>query len=125
MKYRNIILIGFFAGSLLSLTVLLFYKAQQPQPIPPHRGNDMEGVAYALAVGFNIVLAVCSLPVLFLKKDSWRVGALLLLALPMAFTLYAVIALDAYALMYCLPYLLVVTVLFFGRIRKYKLMDNQ
>lgn len=121
MKYRIIILWSFLAGSLISLASLIIIREQQPRPIRPHPGDDMVGVAYGLAVGFNIVLALCSLPSLLaparVRNKAWR-PALLLLGLPFAFTLYGIIGLDAYVLLYCLPYLLVSSVLFIFRVRK-------
>ncbi len=123
MKYRIIILLSFLAGCLISLASLIIIREQQPQPIRPHRGNDMVGVAYGLAVGFNIVLAVCSLPSLLARgttRNQLWLHALLLLSLPLAFTLYSAIGLDAYTLLYCVPYLLVSFVLFIFRMRKAK-----
>ncbi|MGN7787094.1 hypothetical protein ACTJIJ_21350 [Niabella sp. 22666] len=83
----------------------------------------MVGVAYGLAVGFNIVLAVCSLPSLLVRSKSpskpW-LNILLLFGLPLAFTLYSTIQLDAYALLYCLPYLLVSAILLIIRIKRDK-----
>ncbi|WP_114788973.1 hypothetical protein U0035_05175 [Niabella yanshanensis] len=121
MKYRIIILLSFFAGSLISLASLIIIREQQPHPLHTHPGNDMVGLAYGLAVGFNIVLALCSLPSLLaparVTNKAW-LPALLLLGLPLAFTLYSAIGLDAYALLYCLPYLLVSSVLFIFRVRK-------
>ena len=110
-------------GSLISLASLIIIREQQPQPIRPHPGNDMVGVAYGLAVAFNIVLALCSLPSLLAPGKAanklW-LHALLLLGLPLAFTLYGAIGLDVYALLYCLPYLLVSIILLIIRIRKDK-----
>lgn len=123
MKYRNIILLGFLMGCLLSFAGLIFIQEQRPEPMPPHRGNDMEGVAYALAVGFNIVLALTSLPVLLISRhNAYKIilGAILLFLLPLTFTVYIVIALDAYALLYCIPYLASITVLLLFRIKKNK-----
>lgn len=123
MKYRTIILWSFLAGCLISLASLMIIREQQPQPIRPHAGNDMVGVAYGLAVGFNIVLAACSLPSLLARgttRNQLWLHALLLLGLPLTFTLYSAIGLDAYALLYCLPYLLVSFVLFIFRVKKDK-----
>ncbi|MGE9310102.1 hypothetical protein ACLOAU_00530 [Niabella sp. CJ426] len=123
MKYRIIILLSFLAGCLISLASLIIIREQQPQPIRPHPGNDMVGVAYGLAVGFNIVLAVCSLPSLLVRgnfqKKIW-LNVLLLFGLPLCFTLYSGIQLDAYVLLYCLPYLLVSAILLVIRIRRDK-----
>lgn len=124
MKYRIIILLSFLAGCLISLASLIIVREQQPQPIRPHPGNDMVGVAYGLAVGFNIVLALCSLPSLLARgnkaKNKVWLSILLLLGLPLVFTLYSAIELDVYALLYCLPYLLVSSVLLIIRIRRDK-----
>lgn len=123
MKYRIIILWSFLAGSLISLASLIVIREQQPEPMHPHPGNDMVGVAYGLAIGFNIVLALCSLPSLLARgttRNQLWLHALLLLSLPLAFTLYSAIGLDAYTLLYCVPYLLVSFVLFIFRIRKDK-----
>jgi len=121
LKYRTIILLSFFAGSIISLAGLIIIREQQTQPIGPHRGNDMMGLAYGLAIGFNIVLALCSLPSLLAPaKGSNKVWlpVLLLLGLPLAFTLYSAIGLDAYTLLFCLPYLLMSAILLIIRIRR-------
>ncbi|GEM_PF-4462897 len=121
MKYRTIILLSFVLGCLLSLAILIIIREQQPQPIRPHPGDDMVGVAYGLSVGFNVVLAIGSLPSLLVtgkaKNKIW-LNILSLLGLPLAFTMYTTMALDAYALLYCIPYLLAATLLFMNRIRK-------
>jgi len=121
MKYRTIILLSFFTGSLISLAGLIIINLQHPLPVRPHQDNDMVGLAYGLAIGFNIALALFSLPSLLAPdkaRSKWWLHALLLLGLPFAFTLYSALVLDAYTLLYCLPYLLANAVLLIIRIKR-------
>lgn len=120
MKYRTIILWSFLAGSLISLAGLFMIREQQPEPLHGHRGNDMVGIAYGLAIGFNVVLALCSLPALLAgveTRNHLQLHALLLLGLPLTFTLCSAIWLDVATLLYCLPYLVVSTLLLLIRSR--------
>lgn len=124
MKYRKIILSSFFAGSIIALLSLIMIRQQQPQPAQrPNHGDDMVGLAYGLAIAFNIIMAIGSLPALLVPgkalHKAW-VNALLLLGLPLAFTFYSSMKLDAFALFYCVPYLLVAAYLLVIRIKRYK-----
>lgn len=83
----------------------------------------MVGIVYGLAIAFNIVLALCSLPVLALKSAKgsklWP-AIVLLFALPLVFTIAVTWTMDFYALFYCLPYLFSVAVLFGIRMAQQK-----
>ncbi|SDD26722.1 hypothetical protein [Niabella drilacis] len=121
MTYWKIILFSFFIGFLSVVAGLLVLHTQQSQAVRHHPANDMVGLAYGLAIGFNIVLALCSLPVLALKRRKapklWPSVALLF-GLPLIFTIYVTWAMDIYALLYCLPYLCSVAVLVSLRIAR-------
>ncbi|PRD54742.1 hypothetical protein [Sphingobacterium gobiense] len=115
MKYWQIILFSLLIGCLAVVTGLLVLHAQSSQAVQYHPANDMLGVAYGLAIAFNIVLALGSLPVLALKSRKtpklWRALALLF-ALPLVFTIAVTWSMDFYTLFYCLPYLCSVVFLF-------------
>ncbi|MCH5720383.1 hypothetical protein [Niabella hibiscisoli] len=103
---------------MLSLVIIRELRVQPA--VPPNHGDDMVGLAYGLAVAFNIIMALGSLPSLLVRGKTvnkvW-LNALLLLGLPLVFTIYATLAMEAFALWLCLPYLLVGTVLFIIRSR--------
>ena len=123
MKYWKIILYSLLIGCLSVVAGLLLLHAQQSQPGRHHTTNDMLGVAYGLAIAFNIMLALCSLPVLALKRGNapklWPAIALLF-ALPLVFTIAVTWTMDFYASYYCLPYLCSVAVLFGIRMAQQK-----
>ncbi|PPL04533.1 hypothetical protein SAMN05444682_101322 [Parapedobacter indicus] len=115
MRYWKIIFFSFFIGCITTVVSLIFLHAQQPHAVRHHPANDMVGLAYGLAIALNIVLALCSLPILLLKHSEaqklWHALAGSF-GLPLVFTVYVTCAMDFYALLYCLPYLISLAVLF-------------
>lgn len=121
MKYLKVIAVCFLIGAFADMTVVLIAQAGNRQA-----DTDMKDLAYALAVGFNLLLALGTLPV-YLNAIVWirenifaHIASFFLLPLMVTTYLTFSDATEQWTVFaFCIPYLIVL-VFFFLNLRQWR-----
>jgi len=121
MKYLRIIIVCFLGASALSLIGVYLLMSLA---LIGTADSDFRNLPYGIAVGFNLYLAIGTIPVFLNLNDRIRfskiLSAISFFLLPFIFVLFSLLAMWDQpwpGILFCVPYLLMLSI-FFVRFRK-------
>ncbi|EDM37826.1 hypothetical protein PBAL39_15414 [Pedobacter sp. BAL39] len=119
MRYFRLIFICFLVSSIISLIGVFILSSLK---YIGDSDSDFKNLPYGIAVGVNLYLALGSLPILFNLNERVRSSviwsAISFFLLPIVFVLLLLLAMwdePWPGILFCMPYLVILTVLFFLR----------
>lgn len=119
MKYFKLIVICFLGSCIISLIGVSILSSLK---YIGAGDSDFRNLPYGIAVGFNFYLAFGTFPIFFNLNDRVRSSliwsAVSFFLLPIVFVLFSLLAMWDQpwpGILFCIPYLVILTVLFFFR----------
>jgi len=116
MKYFKLIIICFLASSIISLIGVFILSSLK---YIGAADSDFKNLPYGIAVAVNLYLALGTLPVFFNLNDRVRSSriwsAISFFLLPIVFVLFSLLAMwdePWPGILFCMPYLVILAVLF-------------
>ena len=117
MKYLRLIVICFLVSSVISLLGVFVLSSLKYIGADD---SDFGNLPYGIAIGINLCLSFMTIPIFFNLNDRVRSraiwSALSFFMLPIVFVFFSLLAMWDQpwpGILFCMPYLVVLTVLFF------------